>query len=332
MLPWLVLPEGWTLPYLLHLYITLLYLYNASLPVVPPEGWTLPYLLHLYITTALPLQCFPACCFTRGLTLPNLHHLYITLLYLYIIPLQCFPACCSTWGLNHTLPASPLQYNCFTFTLYLYNASMSCDWPEDQTPAYLFFFLCQLGLEEVNVGQGPLQTQVFVRDGGLQLRHLGFQLTLRRLLTEGNSSVNKRLCSHALVGWGCKMISGFYHTLWWDEGARWSDISIKTSAWSVWKEGGSFNFIPFPLFCSFCSGLQPSTTRTKALWEQWSEKLGIKAVTGRPFGLQQWDFVKKQNKNGENKNAKIKSWENGTSGKIVKAYQGRGIRGYRTIL
>ena len=178
---------------------------------------------------------------------------------------------------------------------------MSCVWPADQTPAYLFFFLCQLGLEEVNVGQGPLQTQLFVRDGGLQLRHLGFQLTLSRLLTEGNSSVNKRQCSHAPVGWGCKMISGFYHMLWWDEGARWSVVSFTTSAWSVWKEGCSFNFIPFPPFCSFHAGHQPSTTRTKVLWGQRSEKQGTKAVTGRPFGLQQWDFVKKQNKRRKQK-------------------------------
>ena len=47
---------GLTLPNLHHLNITLLYLYNASLPVVPPKGWTLAYLLHLYITIASPLH------------------------------------------------------------------------------------------------------------------------------------------------------------------------------------------------------------------------------------------------------------------------------------
>ena len=84
--------------------------------------------------------------------------------------------------------------------------------PEDQTPPYLFFLLCQLGLEAVSVGHSPLQTHVLVRDDGLQLvllfcllldavlqhlhllhqllqlPHLGLQLPLSRLLTEGQSS------------------------------------------------------------------------------------------------------------------------------------------------
>ena len=90
-----------------------------------------------------------------------------------------------------------------------------------KTKPYLFFLLCQLGLEAVSVGRSPLQTHVLVRDGGLQLvlllcllldavlqhlhllhqllqlHHLGLQLPLSRLLTEGQSGVNN-LSDHTL--------------------------------------------------------------------------------------------------------------------------------------
>ena len=110
---------------------------------------------------------------------------------------------------------------------YVYRTSLSCVPPADQTPPYLFFLLCQLGLEAVSVGHGLLQTHVLVRDGGLQLvlllcllldavlqhlhllhqllqlHHLGLQLPLRCFLTEGQSGVNN--------------LSD--HMLWWNEGA-----------------------------------------------------------------------------------------------------------------
>ena len=119
---------------------------------------------------------------------------------------------------------------------YFYSTSLSWMPPADQTSPYLFFLLCQLGLEAVSVGHGPLQTHVLVRDGGLQLvlllcllldavlqhlhllhqllqlPHLGLQLPLSRLLTEGQSGVN----------------SVNDHTHLWNESALW-----KLKVWSA---------------------------------------------------------------------------------------------------
>ena len=114
-----------------------------------------------------------------------------------------------------------------------------------QPPPYLLFLLRHLGLEALSISHSPLQTQVLLHDGGLkllQLRHPGLQLSLSRLLTEGQSGVNN--VSDHMLWW-----NGTRHAFWemkvWLANYRWSICSLSTAPIFLFFLNGSLTIIPF---------------------------------------------------------------------------------------